>query len=156
MCRSLSMRWTWWSGLAAMAAELVWVTSCLRRCFRDAPLQWSHRASALTSACSACCIHGTGTLLNMRREALQGRGQRGGCIRLMGYCWHTRSVIRVGSLRLLIHWITVCVCVRVLLALPAVLLIKVNTDGGGTTLSCNRLIEHINQHQVSSSFNVFY
>ncbi|XP_039892230.1 Fanconi anemia group A protein isoform X2 [Simochromis diagramma] len=36
---------------------------------------------------------------------------------------------------------------RVLLALPAVLLIKVNTDGEGTTLSCNRLIEHINQHQ---------
>lgn len=62
----------------------------------------------------------------------------------------------VGSLRLLIRWIAVCVCVRVLLALPAVLLIKVNTDGGGTTLSCNKLIEHINQHQVSSSFNVSY
>lgn len=90
------------------------------------------------------------------KGGIAGAWPKGGCIRLMGYCWHTRSVIRVGSLRLLIHWITVCVCVRVLLALPAVLLIKVNTDGGGTTLSCNRLIEHINQHQVSSSFNVFY
>lgn len=90
------------------------------------------------------------------KGGIAGAWPKGGCIRPMGYCWHTRSVIRVGSLRLLIHWITVCVCVRVLLALPAVLLIKVNTDGGGTTLSCNRLIEHINQHQVSSSFNVFY
>ncbi|XP_030587909.1 Fanconi anemia group A protein isoform X2 [Archocentrus centrarchus] len=36
---------------------------------------------------------------------------------------------------------------RVLLALPAVLLIKVNTEGGRTTLGCNKLLEHINQHQ---------
>ncbi|XP_070686694.1 Fanconi anemia group A protein homolog [Pempheris klunzingeri] len=36
---------------------------------------------------------------------------------------------------------------RVLLALPAVLFIKVKTEGGRTTLECNKLIEHVNQHQ---------
>ncbi|XP_044047745.1 Fanconi anemia group A protein [Siniperca chuatsi] len=36
---------------------------------------------------------------------------------------------------------------RVLLALPAVLFIKVKTEGGTTTLECNKLIEHVNQHQ---------
>ncbi|XP_078114148.1 Fanconi anemia group A protein [Sander vitreus] len=36
---------------------------------------------------------------------------------------------------------------RVLLALPAVLLIKVKSDGGRATLECNTLIEHVNQHQ---------
>ncbi|XP_070763444.1 Fanconi anemia group A protein-like [Enoplosus armatus] len=36
---------------------------------------------------------------------------------------------------------------RVLLALPAVLFIKVTTEGGRTTLDCNKLIEHVNQHQ---------
>ncbi|KAM9351947.1 Fanconi anemia group A protein [Symphorus nematophorus] len=36
---------------------------------------------------------------------------------------------------------------RILLALPAVLFIKVKTEGGRTTLECNKLIEHINQHQ---------
>ncbi|KAG8012883.1 Fanconi anemia group A protein, partial [Nibea albiflora] len=36
---------------------------------------------------------------------------------------------------------------RVLLALPAVMFIKVKTEGGRTTLDVNRLIEHVNQHQ---------
>ncbi|XP_038562985.1 Fanconi anemia group A protein isoform X1 [Micropterus salmoides] len=36
---------------------------------------------------------------------------------------------------------------RVLLALPAVLLIKVKAEGGRMTLECNNLIEHVNQHQ---------
>nr|XP_046249117.1 Fanconi anemia group A protein isoform X2 [Scatophagus argus] len=36
---------------------------------------------------------------------------------------------------------------RVLLALPAVLFIKVKTEGGRTSLECNQLIEHVNQHQ---------
>ncbi|XP_037623080.1 Fanconi anemia group A protein-like [Sebastes umbrosus] len=36
---------------------------------------------------------------------------------------------------------------RVLLALPAVLLIKVQSEGGRMILECNTLIEHINQHQ---------
>ncbi|XP_041795312.1 Fanconi anemia group A protein-like [Chelmon rostratus] len=36
---------------------------------------------------------------------------------------------------------------RVLLALPPVLFIKIKTEGGRTTLECNKLIEHINQHQ---------
>ncbi|XP_053175938.1 Fanconi anemia group A protein [Scomber japonicus] len=36
---------------------------------------------------------------------------------------------------------------RVLLALPAVLFIKVKTEGGRTTLDCNNLIQHVNQHQ---------
>ncbi|XP_070828741.1 Fanconi anemia group A protein-like isoform X3 [Chaetodon trifascialis] len=36
---------------------------------------------------------------------------------------------------------------RVMLALPAVLFIKVKTEGGRTTLDCSKLIEHVNQHQ---------
>ncbi|TMS04992.1 Fanconi anemia group A protein [Larimichthys crocea] len=36
---------------------------------------------------------------------------------------------------------------RVLLALPAVMFIKVKTEGGRTTLDADRLIEHVNQHQ---------
>ncbi|KAL7401651.1 hypothetical protein ABVT39_002672 [Epinephelus coioides] len=36
---------------------------------------------------------------------------------------------------------------RVLLALPAVLFIKVKSEGGRTTLECDTLIEHVNQHQ---------
>ncbi|KAM7414081.1 hypothetical protein PAMA_019076 [Pampus argenteus] len=36
---------------------------------------------------------------------------------------------------------------RILLALPAVLFIKVKTEGGRTTLDCNNLIQHVNQHQ---------
>uniref|UniRef100_A0A4W6EN85 Uncharacterized protein n=1 Tax=Lates calcarifer TaxID=8187 RepID=A0A4W6EN85_LATCA len=36
---------------------------------------------------------------------------------------------------------------KVLLALPAVLFVKVKTEGGRTTLDCNKLIEHVNQHQ---------
>ncbi|XP_040894604.1 Fanconi anemia group A protein isoform X2 [Toxotes jaculatrix] len=36
---------------------------------------------------------------------------------------------------------------RVLLALPAVLFVKVKSEGGRTTLDCNRLMEHVNQHQ---------
>ncbi|XP_039988971.1 Fanconi anemia group A protein isoform X2 [Xiphias gladius] len=36
---------------------------------------------------------------------------------------------------------------RVLLALPAVLFVKVKAEGGSTTLDCNKLIEHVNQHQ---------
>ncbi|XP_069019003.1 Fanconi anemia group A protein homolog [Embiotoca jacksoni] len=36
---------------------------------------------------------------------------------------------------------------RVLLALPAVLFIKVKAEGGRTTLDCSKLIEHVNQHQ---------
>ncbi|XP_029289892.1 Fanconi anemia group A protein isoform X2 [Cottoperca gobio] len=36
---------------------------------------------------------------------------------------------------------------RVLLALPAVLFIKVKCDGGMATLECDTLIQHINQHQ---------
>ncbi|XP_026166974.1 Fanconi anemia group A protein isoform X2 [Mastacembelus armatus] len=36
---------------------------------------------------------------------------------------------------------------RVLVALPAVLFIKVKAEGGTATLDCNKLIEHINQHQ---------
>ncbi|GLD67118.1 Fanconi anemia group A protein [Lates japonicus] len=36
---------------------------------------------------------------------------------------------------------------RVLLALPAVLFVKVKTEGGRMTLDCNKLIEHVNQHQ---------
>uniref|UniRef100_UPI0037E8740A Fanconi anemia group A protein-like n=1 Tax=Semicossyphus pulcher TaxID=241346 RepID=UPI0037E8740A len=36
---------------------------------------------------------------------------------------------------------------RVLLALPAVLVVQVKTEGGRTTLDCNKLIEHVNQHQ---------
>ncbi|XP_067445106.1 Fanconi anemia group A protein [Thunnus thynnus] len=36
---------------------------------------------------------------------------------------------------------------RVLLALPAVLFIKVKTERGTTTLDCSNLIQHVNQHQ---------
>uniref|UniRef100_A0A3Q3IM50 Fanconi anaemia group A protein N-terminal domain-containing protein n=1 Tax=Monopterus albus TaxID=43700 RepID=A0A3Q3IM50_MONAL len=36
---------------------------------------------------------------------------------------------------------------RVLLALPAVLFVKVKAEGGRCTLDCTKLIEHINQHQ---------
>ncbi|XP_075931811.1 Fanconi anemia group A protein isoform X2 [Anarhichas minor] len=36
---------------------------------------------------------------------------------------------------------------RVLLALPAVLLVKVRSEGGRETLECDTLIEHVNQHQ---------
>ncbi|XP_068458987.1 Fanconi anemia group A protein homolog [Clinocottus analis] len=36
---------------------------------------------------------------------------------------------------------------RVLLALPAVLLVKVASEGGGASLQCDALIEHVNQHQ---------
>ncbi|XP_026221305.1 Fanconi anemia group A protein isoform X2 [Anabas testudineus] len=36
---------------------------------------------------------------------------------------------------------------RVLLALPPVLFVKVNAEGGRTTLDCNELMEHINLHQ---------
>ncbi|XP_071346052.1 Fanconi anemia group A protein [Trachinotus anak] len=36
---------------------------------------------------------------------------------------------------------------RVLLALPAGLFVKVKAEGGRTTLDCNTLIEHVNQHQ---------
>ncbi|XP_068169253.1 Fanconi anemia group A protein homolog isoform X2 [Antennarius striatus] len=36
---------------------------------------------------------------------------------------------------------------RVLLTLPPTLLIEVKTEGGRTTLDCNRMIEHINQQQ---------
>ncbi|KAG7231068.1 hypothetical protein INR49_025098, partial [Caranx melampygus] len=36
---------------------------------------------------------------------------------------------------------------RVLLALPAMLLVKVRAEGGRTTLDCNTLIQHVNQHQ---------
>ncbi|KAM8750465.1 Fanconi anemia group A protein isoform 3-T3 [Acanthopagrus schlegelii] len=36
---------------------------------------------------------------------------------------------------------------RVLLALPAVLFIKVKTEGGRRTLECNKLIKHVNHHQ---------
>lgn len=36
---------------------------------------------------------------------------------------------------------------RVLLALPAVLLIKVKTEGGRRTLDCKKLIKHVNHHQ---------
>ncbi|XP_034391255.1 Fanconi anemia group A protein isoform X2 [Cyclopterus lumpus] len=36
---------------------------------------------------------------------------------------------------------------RVLLALPAVLLVKVKSEGGRPTLECDTLIEHVNQHQ---------
>ncbi|XP_051239093.1 Fanconi anemia group A protein isoform X2 [Dicentrarchus labrax] len=36
---------------------------------------------------------------------------------------------------------------RVLLALPATLFIQVKTEGGRTSLECNKLIEHVNQHQ---------
>ena len=43
------------------------------------------------------------------------------------------------------------VCIRVLLALPAALCVKVKDGEGRTTLECNKLIEHINQHQVSCS-----
>lgn len=43
----------------------------------------------------------------------------------------------------------VCMCHRVLLALPAVLLIKVKTEGGRRTLDCKKLIKHVNHHQVS-------
>ncbi|XP_050929308.1 LOW QUALITY PROTEIN: Fanconi anemia group A protein [Lates calcarifer] len=42
---------------------------------------------------------------------------------------------------------TLSVWNRVLLALPAVLFVKVKTEGGRTTLDCNKLIEHVNQHQ---------
>ncbi|XP_034541105.1 Fanconi anemia group A protein-like isoform X2 [Notolabrus celidotus] len=36
---------------------------------------------------------------------------------------------------------------RVLLTLPAVVVVKVKTEGGRTTLDCNKLIQHVNQHQ---------
>uniref|UniRef100_A0A3Q3EK59 FA complementation group A n=1 Tax=Labrus bergylta TaxID=56723 RepID=A0A3Q3EK59_9LABR len=36
---------------------------------------------------------------------------------------------------------------RVLLALPAVLIVHIKTEGGRTVLDCNKLIEHVNQHQ---------
>ncbi|XP_056271842.1 Fanconi anemia group A protein isoform X2 [Pseudoliparis swirei] len=36
---------------------------------------------------------------------------------------------------------------RVLLALPAVLLVKVKSEGGGASLDCDALIEHVNLHQ---------
>ncbi|XP_041852681.1 Fanconi anemia group A protein-like isoform X2 [Melanotaenia boesemani] len=36
---------------------------------------------------------------------------------------------------------------RVLLVLPAALFIKVKPEGGRMTLDCNKLIEHVNQHQ---------
>ncbi|XP_023253185.1 Fanconi anemia group A protein [Seriola lalandi dorsalis] len=36
---------------------------------------------------------------------------------------------------------------RVLLALPAVLFVKVKAEGGRTTLDCNTVMEHVNQHQ---------
>lgn len=42
-----------------------------------------------------------------------------------------------------------CVSIRILLALPAVLLIKAKNEGGRTSLECDKLIEHVNRHQVS-------
>ncbi|XP_067356273.1 Fanconi anemia group A protein isoform X4 [Channa argus] len=42
---------------------------------------------------------------------------------------------------------TLTVWNRVLLALPAVLFIKVKAEGGRMTMDCNKLIEHVNQHQ---------
>ncbi|XP_061577263.1 Fanconi anemia group A protein [Cololabis saira] len=36
---------------------------------------------------------------------------------------------------------------RVLLVLPAVLFIKIKAEGGRTTLECNKLLEHVTQHQ---------
>ncbi|XP_074533499.1 Fanconi anemia group A protein [Halichoeres trimaculatus] len=36
---------------------------------------------------------------------------------------------------------------RVLLTLPAAVVVKVKTEGGKTTVDCNKLIEHVNQHQ---------
>lgn len=42
-----------------------------------------------------------------------------------------------------------CVSIRILLALPAVLLIKVKNEVGRTSLECDKLIEHVNRHQVS-------
>ena len=60
-----------------------------------------------------------------------------------------------------IHCTTVwtCVCIltltkrvfvyhRVILALPAVMLVTVKTGGGKRTLDCETLMEHINQYQV--------
>ncbi|XP_029952872.1 Fanconi anemia group A protein isoform X1 [Salarias fasciatus] len=42
---------------------------------------------------------------------------------------------------------------RVLLCLPALILVKVKTDGGRRKLDCDRLVQHVNQHQrkLSSS-----
>lgn len=37
---------------------------------------------------------------------------------------------------------------RVILALPAVMLVTVKTGGGKRTLDCETLMEHINQYQV--------
>ncbi|CAJ1057023.1 Fanconi anemia group A protein-like isoform X2 [Xyrichtys novacula] len=36
---------------------------------------------------------------------------------------------------------------RVMLALPAAVVVPVKTEGGRTTLDCEKLIEHVNQHQ---------
>ncbi|XP_037538601.1 Fanconi anemia group A protein [Nematolebias whitei] len=41
---------------------------------------------------------------------------------------------------------------RVLLALPAVLFIRTKTEGGSTTLVCDKLIDHVNQHQRKVCF----
>lgn len=54
----------------------------------------------------------------------------------------SRSIgAELGLQRALLTWN------RVLLALPAVLFIKVKPEGGRMTLDCNTLIEHVNQHQ---------
>lgn len=42
-----------------------------------------------------------------------------------------------------------CSSFRVLLSLPPLLLVKVRSEGGRKTVDCSRLIQHINQHQVS-------
>lgn len=46
-------------------------------------------------------------------------------------------------------------CRRVLLALPAPLFIEVKTEGGRTMLELNKMIQHLNQHQVSSRLKLF-
>lgn len=46
-------------------------------------------------------------------------------------------------------------CLRVLLALPAPLFIEVKTEGGRTMLELNKMIKHVNQHQVSCRLKLF-
>ncbi|CAG5958374.1 unnamed protein product [Menidia menidia] len=57
-------------------------------------------------------------------------------------CSSTASVSAELSLQCTIHTWN-----RVLLALPAVLFIKVKAEAGRTTLDCSRLTEHVNTHQ---------